>query len=94
MQAIDDDKYIELLSANDSREAWKCTLCVVAGKGFFGCYRHIGCDSHKQALSDEAERELAEKKKADEVAAAAVAASKVAGNRGASPRVAGNKAAK
>ncbi|GAQ93500.1 hypothetical protein KFL_015840010, partial [Klebsormidium nitens] len=54
MQAIDDDKYIELVSADDSREAWKCTLCIVAGKGFFGCYRHIGCDAHKQALSDEA----------------------------------------
>ena len=50
MQAIDDDKFIELVSADDSREAWKCTLCDVAGKGFFGCYRHIGCDAHKPSV--------------------------------------------
>lgn len=96
MQAIDDDNFIELMSAGDSREAWKCTLCTVAGKGFFGCYRHIGCDAHKQALSGEAERIEAEKKKTEEVAAAgaAVAPPKVCGTKAASPKVAGGKAAK
>jgi hypothetical protein len=51
MQAIEGDRYIELVSADNSKKSWKCTLCSIASKGFFRCWRHITSDGHKDGLA-------------------------------------------
>jgi hypothetical protein len=52
MEEIAMDKYIEYVSSDASREAWRCTLCKKAGNGFYRCYRHVKGTEHTDELAD------------------------------------------
>ena len=65
MEEIEKNKYIEYVSSDASREAWRCTLCKKAGNGFYRCYRHVKGTEHTEELADLE----AQKAKADEAAA-------------------------
>jgi hypothetical protein len=64
MEEIEKNKYIEYVSSDASRKAWRCTLCKKAGNGFYRCYRHVKGTEHTDELADLE----AEKAKADEAA--------------------------
>jgi hypothetical protein len=75
MEEIEKDKYIEYVSSDASREAWRCTLCKKAGSGFYRCYRHVKGTEHSDELTDlEADMAKADEAAAKETAKAAKSA--------------------